>query len=126
MRKLFLFCVFLPLLSAAAGQRSGYVTGKLLDVRRYTTTPIRGHAVFCIAIQVEDISYLVDYEPFYGADHPPKELIVGDPIQIRIKGDSLWFIAGKRDPDKTRIIRRERISPDVVPPTCAVPVAATN
>ncbi len=126
MRKLFLLCVFLPLLSATAGQKSGYVTGKLVDVRRYTEAPIRGNGIFCIAIQVEDISYLLDYEPFYGADHPPEELIVGDPIQVKIKGNNLWFIAGKRDPDKARIIRRERVSPEGVPATCALPVAARN
>lgn len=105
----------------ALAQKPAYVTGKLVDLRRYSegTRPIRGSATFCLAIQVQDVSYLVDYEPLYGADHPPKELIVGDPIQVKIKGSNLWFVVAKRDPDKTRIVRRERIPPDGVPTTCA-------
>ncbi len=46
-------------------------------------------------------------------------LIVGDSIQVKIKGDNLWFIVGKHSPDKNPIVRRERIPPDGAPRTCA-------
>jgi len=111
----------LAIATTAVAQKPGYVTGKLVDLRRYSesTRPIHSSGTYCIAIQVQDISYLIDYEPWYGTDHPPKELIVGDPIQVKIKGDNLWFMVGKSDWHKNRIVRRERIPQDGVPSTCA-------
>src|SRR5437879_8222630 len=95
----------LAIATTAVAQKSGYVTGKLVDLRQYSlaTRPVHGSATFCLAIQVQDISYLVDYEPGYGANHPPKELIVGDSIQVKIKGDNLWFIVGKHSRAKNPI-----------------------
>src|SRR4029077_13995450 len=120
-RSSLIMMLVLAIATTAVAQKPGYVTGKLVDLRQYSeaTRPVHGSATFCLSIQVRDISYLVDYEPGYGADHPPKELIVGDPIQVKIKGDNIWFIVGKHAPDKNPIVRRERIPPDGAPTTCA-------
>jgi hypothetical protein len=111
--------IFLLLATIATAQRPGYVAGRLVDLRRYSQVdrPSSRHT-FCIAIQTEDMSYLVDFEPDYGEDHPPKEFVVGDPIQVKVKGEKLWFIAGKRHPEGVHIVRRERISADSAPATC--------
>lgn len=107
-----------------------YQTGKLVDVRAYATGAgaLRAQYSFCLAIQVEDISYIVHYETFSRSGYQPTNLIVGDPIKVKITDEQLYFETGKKSPDeaKARITRRERIIPDSKPATCALPIAVEH
>lgn len=101
LRCFLLVSAVLPLF-ATIGQAKGkavYQTGKLIDLRSYETGAgaSRAQRSFCLAIQVEDISYLVRYESFLRGNYEPTNLIVGDPMQIRIKDDSLYFRTGKKE-----------------------------
>jgi hypothetical protein len=99
-----------------------YETGKLIDLRSQSKSEA------CLAIQIGDISYLVHYvnaAPFLGGGFQPGSLIVGDPVEVRIKGDHLYLRLTQKkyeDEEKMRILRRERVTPEKPPATCAVPV----
>jgi hypothetical protein len=122
-----LLIVVVGLSVSHAKEKATYQTGKLVDIRAHSTGAGRARAQysFCLAIQVDDISYITRYETWSHGAYQPTDLIVGDPIEIRTKGDDLYFKAGKksRDESKAHIIRRERITLDSKPATCALPVA---
>ena len=131
-RSTVLASVFLLLLGSIihAKDKAVYQTGKLVDVRAYATGAgaLRAQYSFCLAIQVEDISYIVHYETFSRSGYQPTNLIVGDPIKVKITDEQLYFETGKKSPDeaKARITRRERIIPDSKPATCALPIAVEH
>ena len=72
----------------------------------------RAQNEFCLAIELDGISYLVHYEPYGRWDYVPTNLIVGDPISVRTKGDNLWFLTGKPNEDsaKTRHLRSRNVT----------------
>ena|ERR1039458_1699299 len=113
-----------------AKEKPVYQTAKLVDLRAYPTGGGRARAQysFCLAIQVEDISYTVNYETVLRGSYQPTNLVVGDPIEIRTKGNDLYFKTGNSSPDeaKTNITRRERITSDSKPTTCALPVTTEH
>ena len=121
--------VFLPSSGtlACAKDKPAYQAAKLVDFRAYPTGSgsARAQYSFCLAIQVEDIAYIVNYEAFLRGSYQPTNLVVGDPIEIRTKGGDLYFKTGTSSPDehKAHITRRERIAPESKPATCALPVS---
>lgn len=110
---------------SAGAREHQYVPGKLIDLRRYDTTAILPK--FCLAIQVGDLSYLVQYERVDRVDFDPRKLVVGDALSVRVKDDNLWFLTGRphNDEAKGKIVRRERIQPSSGPATCSLPVAVS-
>ena len=114
-----------------AKDKNVYQTAKLVDLRASATRlgPPRAQYSYCLAIQAGDISYIVSYEPFLRGSFKPTDLIVGDPIDIRIKGDRLYFKTGKESSDdeaKAHITRQQRITPDSKPATCGLHVAVQD
>jgi hypothetical protein len=113
-----------------AKEKPVYQTARLVDLRAYPTGggAFRAQYSFCLAFQVEDVSYMVEYWAFSRGSYQPTNLIVGDPVEIRTKGDDLYFRAGKKpeDESKAHITRRERVTPDSKPATCALPVAVDH
>lgn len=111
-----------------AGDKTPYQIAKLIDIRAYPTGAgaARAQYSFCLAIQLQDISYIVHYQTFSRGGYQPTNLIVGDPIEIKIKDDNLYFKTGKKSSDgdaKAYITRRERVAPNSDSITCALPVA---
>jgi hypothetical protein len=110
-----------------AKDKVAYQTAKLVDLRANKTGAGAGRAQYsyCLAIQSKDISYILTYETFFRGGYKPTNLIVGDPIEIRIKGDHLYFETGQKSSDdeaKAHIIRQERIAAGGKPATCGLPV----
>jgi hypothetical protein len=134
MKRIFPIAILLALgafLSVSnAKEKAVYQTAKLVDLRAYPTGggAFRAQYSFCLAFQVEDVSYMVEYWAFSRSSYQPTNLIVGDSVQIRIKGDDLYFKAGKKPDDETKahITRRERIAADSKPATCALSVAVDH
>jgi hypothetical protein len=81
-----------------------------------------------LAIQVEDISYMVRYETVLRGSYQPTNLVVGDPIEVRAKGNHLYFKTGQSPEDEAKadITRRERVAPDGKPASCALSVAVDD
>jgi hypothetical protein len=77
--------------------KPAYQTAKLVYLRSYPTGSgaLRAQYSFCLAIQVEDVSYIVEYLAFSRGSYEPTNLIVGDPIEIKTKDDRLYFKTGK-------------------------------
>jgi len=114
-----------------AKDKALYQTAKLVDLRAYPSgrpSPLAAQYSFCLAIQSEDIAYTVDYGTILRGSYQPTNLVVGDSIEIRTKGDDLYFKTGKSSPDeaKSHITRRERITSDSKPTTCALPVSTEH
>jgi len=121
---------------ASAKDKAVYQTGKLIDVRAYATGAgaLRAQHSFCLAVEVEDISYIVHYEAAMRGNYEPTNLIVGDPVEVKIEGNAMYLKTGKKwtndishkqhdDQAKMKILRRERVPSDHKPATCALPVA---
>jgi hypothetical protein len=117
--------------TATAARSKVYQTGKLIDLRSHATgqtgAPFAKHWE-CLAIQLEDISYLVHYAPIFTGGYQAESLIVGDPVEVRIRGDNMYIKLVKKHQDdddeaKMRIVRRERVGPDKQAATCATPIA---
>jgi hypothetical protein len=121
--------------AASGPHKRVYEIGKLVDVRSNSTGAgaLRGQRTFCLAIQVQDISYIVLYAPLWRNDYEPTKLIVGDPVDVRIKEDDLFLRTGNKftndlthkqheEETKMKIVRRERITSDKKPSTCGLPV----
>lgn len=131
MKRLRLFAVHVLVLSALslqAGQKPDYQTGKLVDLRRYSTGSgaARAQGSFCLAVEVGDMSYLVEHEPYWRGSYEPTDLVVGDSIEVKITGNHMYIKKPKGGDMKTSITRRERGTPDKKPITCALPAAMQN
>jgi hypothetical protein len=106
-----------------ARDKAVYQTTKLVELRSVEVlTRAGGHrAGFCFVVRVDDLAYVA-----VAGDNVPSNLIVGDPMQIKITGDHIWVKTGKKWPDdeiKTRINVRARITGDAKLPTCSLSVA---
>jgi hypothetical protein len=82
---------------------------------------------FCFVIQLDDLAYTAVAE-----GHTERNLVVGDPIQVKVSGDYIWLKVEKKyplgsdyysDEVKSRITVRKRMTQDSQLPTCALPVA---
>jgi hypothetical protein len=115
-----LFSVF----TVHATEKSDYQTGKLTDLRRSDTGSgaARAQGSFCLAIEVGDMTYLAQQESTWRWSYAPTDLVVGDQVEVKIKGNDMFLKKSKGGDLKTHITRRERTSPDKNPPTCALPV----
>lgn len=114
--------------SVHAGDKTGYQTGKLLDLRREGTGAgaARAQGWFCLAVQVGDMTYLVHQEARWRWAYEPTDFVVGDPVEVKIKGNDMYLKKSKGADFKTYIVRRERNAPDKKPMTCGLPVATSN
>src|ERR1700683_3792584 len=96
-----------------AKDKASYQSTKLIELRN-------SGAGFCFVFQVNDLAYVA-----VAHDHLPSNLIVGDPMEVKISGDHVWVKTDKKWPDdeiKTRINVRERITGDAKLPSCALAV----
>jgi hypothetical protein len=107
-----------------AGETVQYQTGKLIDLRREDTGAgaARAQGSFCLAVEVGDMTYLVRHEAAWRWSYEPTDFIVGDPVEVKIKGNDMYLKKAKSGDLKTSITRRERNAPDKKPLTCALPV----
>ena len=120
-----ILCLLLVLaLPAAAGKPREWSTGKLLDFRMSETGAgaARAQGEFCMAVQLGDIAYLLQYEPYSRWAYKPTDLVVGDQIQVQIDGKHMYINKSKGGDFKTNIVRREKIVAGTSPSTCALPV----
>jgi hypothetical protein len=110
------------------GEKTGYQTGKLVDLRRESTGSgaARAQGSFCLAIEVGDMTYLVRREAYWRWSYEPTDFVVGDPVEVKIKDNDMYLKKSKGGDLKTYITRRERNAPDKKPITCALPVTTQN
>jgi hypothetical protein len=125
--------VLLLLLSLAASQayaddKSAYQTATLTDLRRHSTGggAARAQGSFCLAVELNDMTYIVQYGAYWRWSYEPTDFVVGDPVQIRIKENTLYLRKPKGGDLKTYIVRRERNQPEKPHANCALPVATQN
>jgi hypothetical protein len=113
---------------AGAAEKPPYQNGKLTDLRRYDTGAGSGRAQgsFCLAIELGDMTYIVREEAFWRSSYEPTDLVVGDPVEVQIRGNDLYIRKPKGGDLKTHISRRERNSPDKKPSNCGLPVSTQN
>jgi hypothetical protein len=119
---------FLPTTIHAA-DKPDYKTGKLTDLRQYETEDpgaARAQWWFCLSVEMDDMSYILRYESFARWSYKPTDFIVGDPVQVRVKGNDMYLGKPKGGDLKTKIVRRARNAPDKPPITCALPVSTQN
>jgi hypothetical protein len=112
-----------------AAEKSVYQTGKLTDLQRHETGAGAGRAQgsFCFAIELGDMTYLARHEATWRWSYEPTDFVVGDPVEVRIKGNDLYLKKRKGGGDlKTSITRRERNTPDKPAANCALPVTNRN
>jgi hypothetical protein len=112
-----------------AADKSSYQTGRLTDLQRHETGSGAGRAQgsFCFAVELGDMTYLARHEATWRWSYEPTDFVVGDPVEMRIKGSDLYLKKPKGGGDlKTYIIRRERNTPDKPTANCALPVANRN
>ena len=111
-----------------AAEKSTFQTGKLVDLRRDETRSgaARAQGSFCLAVELGDMTFVSRYEPYWRWTYEPSDLVVGDPIEIAVKGENLYIKRPKGGDVKTHITRRERNSADQEPVTCALPVTNRN
>ena len=107
-----------------AGEKAVYQTGKLVDLRCESTGSgaARAQGSFCLAVEVGDMTYLLRREAYWRWSYEPTDFVVGDPVEIKIKGNDMYLKKSKGGDLKTYITRRERNAPDKKPITCALPV----
>jgi len=113
---------FLPTTIHAAA-KPDYKTGKLTDLRRYEDD--HGIAAYCLSVEMEDLTYILLYERWRWS-YEPTDFIVGDPVQVRVKGNDMYLAKPKGGDLKTKIVRRARNALDKPPITCALPVSTQN
>jgi len=120
--------LLMPATAGHAAEKSGYQTGKLTDLRREGTGAgaARAQGSFCLAVELSDVTYLVRHEATWRWSYEPTDLVVGDPVEMKIKGNDLYLKKPKGGDLKTYIIRRERKVPDKPPANCGLPVAIRN
>jgi hypothetical protein len=100
--------------SGAAKNKAIYQTTRLIELQNYEPG-------FCFVFKVDDLAYIA-----IARDRVPHNLIVGDPMEIKITGDHVWIKTDKKWPDdeiKARISIRQRMTADAKLPTCSLPVS---
>lgn len=107
-----------------AGEKAVYQHGKLVDLRRESTGAgaARAQGSFCLGVEVGEMTYLVRHEATWRWSYEPTDFVVGDPVEVKIKGNDMYLRKSKGGDLKTSITRRERNAPDRKPPTCALSV----
>jgi hypothetical protein len=107
-----------------AGELAAYQTGKLIDLHREGTGAgaARAQGAFCLPVEVGDMTYLVSHEVAWCWSYEPTDFVVGDPVEVKIKGKDMYLKRPKGEDLKTYITRRERNTPDKKPLTCALPI----
>ena len=123
------FSLILALACAIPGLAAtpDYTSGKLLDLRRESTNiGPRNQISFCMAIAVGDMAYLARQVPNFRWSYEPTDFIVGDSVDVEVKGKNLFIRRVKGGDLKTSIVRRERIAPGQPPINCGLPVTAQN
>ena len=110
-----LILVSIALLSPniAQARQKAYQTTKAIEVSG-------SRKEFCLVVQLDDLAYVS-----VANEHVPSNLIVGDPIQVRVKKDNLWIKTDHLSYDdvKTNIVVRKRMTEGTKLPTCSLSVA---
>jgi hypothetical protein len=111
-----------------AAEKPQYQVGTLTDLQRYSTGSgaLRSQGSFCLAVQVEDVTYLVRHEAYGRWSYEPTDMVVGDPVAVKIDGNHIYFKKPKGGEMKTSISRREHTQPDKPAPSCGPPVSTRN
>jgi hypothetical protein len=108
--------------AAHGGDESAYQSTRLLELRNYG----RG---FCFVVQVGDLAYVAS-----SGDRVPSNLVIGDEMRIRIKGDHIFLTTGKtwkngfsgrvhEEEIKSSIGIRKRMTGATNLPSCSFPVS---
>jgi hypothetical protein len=122
-RRLASFLILLVVGDLCLGaEKISYQTGKLNDLQRFETGAGRAQGSFCLAIDVSELTYLTRYEATWRWSYEPTDFVVGDSVEVRIRGNDLYLKKPKGGELKTAITRRERNASDKPPVTCALPV----
>jgi len=126
MKHVLFILVCVSLLQAA--EKEEYQQGTLTDLQRFSTGSgaLRAQGSFCLAVQVEDVTYLVHHEAYGRWSYEPTDMVVGDPVDVKINGNHLYVKKAKGGTMKTNISRRERNQPDKPAPNCGLPVSARD
>lgn len=74
---------------------------------------------FCLAVQVGDVSYLSRYVRLSRSAYDPSELNVGAEIRVRVIGGNLYLEKPNGGELQTIITRRQQLTADTKPATCA-------
>jgi hypothetical protein len=121
-----LFFMFSAIVALEASDKADYKTGKLTDLIRRETGAGAGRAQgsFCLAVQLNDLTYLVRHEATWRWSYEPTDLVVGDPVEVRIKGNDMYFKKPKGGELKTTIVRRERNAPGKEALKCGTPTTS--
>jgi hypothetical protein len=123
-----LWLSFVLVLPLAAAVKSAYQPATLIDVDM-TQGPngyVRAGESFCLAISLDDFSYLLRYGPIWAYGYAPSDLVVGDRIHVRVKDGNMYLQKPNGRELKTQIVRRERNAPDKPPIKCGPAVAVRN
>ena len=109
-----------------AADKTFYQTGKLIDLRRERTGSgaARAQGSFCLAVAVGDTAYLVRHEAYWRWSYEPTDFVVGDSIDVKIKGNTMYLRKGDGGEIKSSIVRRERIAEGKEAPNCGVAVTS--
>jgi hypothetical protein len=122
-----LLVLLLCTVPAYPSDKPEHQTGNLIDLQmvQSATGFSKAGEAYCLAVTLGDVGYL-HYGPIWAYGYAPSDFIVGDHIELRIKGNSMYLTKPKGGEFKTEIVRRERILPDKKPLTCALPVSAAR
>jgi hypothetical protein len=103
--------------STRVGAKDVFQTTKLIELNG-------GTEEFCFVIQVNDLAYVA-----VAHDQLPKNMVVGDPIEVKIKDEKI-VVKAKRfyrvrydgDVNARIVVRKRMASGDTALPTCALSV----
>jgi hypothetical protein len=121
-----LLTVFTPSIGVSGDKQ--YEKGKLVDMQRYGTGSgaLRAQGAFCFAVQVGDLTYLARREAYWRWSYEPTDFVVGDSVDVKIKGKDLYLRRPKSGDLKTSITRRERNDAGKPPADCSLAVSVRN
>jgi hypothetical protein len=132
-RRAFLYFVLSFVIAVASArmlgaEKSAYEKGKLIDLQRYGSGSgaARAQGSFCFAIELGDTTYLARHEAYWRWSYEPTDFVVGDPIEVKIKGNDLYLKKPKGGDLKTSISRRERNVSGKPRVDCSLPVSVRN
>jgi len=113
---------------AGKDKPSSYENGKRVDLQRYSTGSgaLRAQGAFCLAIQVGDLTYLARHEAYWRGSYEPTDFVVGDRVEVKVKGNDLYLKKPKGGDLKTSITRRERNILGKSPADCSLAVSVRN